>query len=166
MRTMSRVSAPRSLRLAKSASSAVLHSGCEHVASRQSDRGVLYEAQDMHAVLQGAMHQLRQDIYPQGASYPRRFRLGRTAISFVVPRRGSRMPPHPRLDGKRAAGEMRRGRRRGLDLQQVLPERDGDGLCSVGRANLLEYGADMLVHAVLPDAELSCDITVGESAYH
>ena len=43
------------------------------------------------------------------------------------------MPPHPRLDGKRAAGEMRRGRRRGLRLYRW-------GLCCLS-LSLLKFAA-------------------------
>ena len=42
------------------------------------------------------LEEKRSDVtFPPSASYPRRFRLGRTAISFVVPRRGSRDAPEP-----------------------------------------------------------------------
>ena len=51
------------------------------------------------------------------------------------------------------------------DLQQVLPERDGDGFGAVGGVELLQDVVEMFLDAVFADAELAGDVLVGETAH-
>ena len=51
------------------------------------------------------------------------------------------------------------------DVQKVLAEGGGDGIRSVGGADLLQDGADVVIDAVLTDAEQPGDVAVGEATH-